>query len=127
MKNVCKTREKIPKLKYAQTSENKERSLNEPSLVQKTERERERERERGRKRERRVSACEQASQNNSKNRNRIRDYFPNSQIEYYDLVHAKYGTSEMRELIQIHGGRLFNPDRRRVTIQEYLTLVPGYG
>ena len=25
------------------------------------------------------------------------------------------------------GGCRFNPDCRRVTIQEYLTLVPGYG
>ena len=28
---------------------------------------------------------------------------------------------------QSSGGRRFNPDYRRVTIQEYLTLVPGYG
>ena len=25
------------------------------------------------------------------------------------------------------GGGMFNPDCRQVTIQEYLTLVPGYG
>ena len=28
---------------------------------------------------------------------------------------------------QSSGGCRFNPDCRRVTIQEYLTLVPGYG
>ena len=28
---------------------------------------------------------------------------------------------------QSSGGSRFNPDCRRVTIQEYLTLVPGYG
>ena len=28
---------------------------------------------------------------------------------------------------QSSGGWRFNPDYRRVTIQEYLTLVPGYG
>ena len=28
---------------------------------------------------------------------------------------------------QSSGGRRFSPDCRRVTIQEYLTLAPGYG